>query len=443
MKRERANLAAQMDAERTALTRVLDCSTTPWTPGHCARRQNAELRDRRHAAANRLVTLEAALETNRVLPVDDERLLRELDDRIDGLEADLEYVAEARAEAAADGGSVASASPSEPTTNPTNPTNPTTNPTNPTTTRGGDAGPTGLIDKIAGMDGREARTALQVALDKVVELRVQERAGQSRVAELEIQLGDAQSAIEEMESGARMKEMDYDRRVTELQREHSRKEAYLMRLTEAAAATGGDGCRRGYLPRAAHPGLWPRHPRRAGPVVASRAQGAANRGAVHAGRGARGTEPGPQTSGRGSARGARGDGSGGSGFGAATGERRARQQVAQRAGGATLRRAPEGRSRVADEPGAFPGRYGGDGARGVGSGVALSRAPRRGCRSGRICRGRPGVRRPGRGEGRRRWRWRRRGCFRVGIRAPGVARRDGKRRLGWRTRGEGKGQRYL
>ena len=88
------------------------------------------------------------------------------------------------------------------------------------------------------MDGREARTALQVALDKVVDLRVQERAGQStRVAELEIQLGDAQSAIEEMESGLRMKEMDYDRRVTELQREHSRKEAYLMRLTEAAAAT--------------------------------------------------------------------------------------------------------------------------------------------------------------------------------------------------------------
>ena len=122
---------------------------------------------------------------------------------------------------------------------------------------------------------------------------------------------------------------------------------------------GDDGCRRGYLPRAAHPGLWPRHPRRAGPVVASRAQGAANRGAVHAGRGARGTEPGPQTSGRGSARGARGDGSVRSGFGAATGERRARQQVAQRAGGATLRRAPEGRSRVADEPDAFPGRYGG------------------------------------------------------------------------------------
>ena len=165
--------------------------------------------------------------------MDDERLLRELDDGIDGVEADLEYVAEAQAEAAADGGPSLRRRGQDDQWEP----KPMAPPTNPTTTRGGDAGPTGLIDKIAGMDGREARTALQVALDKVVELRVQERAGHSRVAELEIQLGDAQSAIEEMESGLRMKEMDYDRRVTELQREHSRKEAYLMRLTEAAATT--------------------------------------------------------------------------------------------------------------------------------------------------------------------------------------------------------------
>ena len=228
LKRERAR--AQMDAERAALTRVLDSLDDAVDAGDVTPGKAAELRDRRHAAANRLVTLEAALETNRVLPVDDERLLRELDDRIDGVEADLEYVAEAQAQARADGGSIASDwSPSDTTTNHQT-MNPTMNPTE---------GAMKLIDKIAGMDGREARTALQVALDKVVELRVQERAGQSRMAELEIQLGDAQSAIEEMESGLRMKEMDYDRRVTELQREHSRKEAYLMRLTEAAAAADG------------------------------------------------------------------------------------------------------------------------------------------------------------------------------------------------------------
>ena len=231
LKRERAR--AQMDAERAALTCVLDSLDDAVDAGEITPGKAAELRDRRHAAANRLVTLEAALETNRVLPVDDERLLRELDDRIDGVEADLEYVAEAEAQARADGGSVASTSETFETTT----DHRTMIPTNPTTIRR--AGSHKLIDKIAGMDGREARTALQVALDKVVELRVQERAGHSRVAELEIQLGDAQSAIEEMESGLRMKEMDYDRRVTELQREHSRKEAYLMRLTEAAAAADG------------------------------------------------------------------------------------------------------------------------------------------------------------------------------------------------------------
>ena len=212
MKRERTR--SQMEAERQALTKVLDSLDEAVDAGDITPGKVAELRDRRRAAANRLATLHNSLATGSVLPLDDERLLRELEDRIDGMDADLEYVSEALADATREGdvGYGDKASVSAPANAPV------------------------LIDKIAGMDGREARTALQVALDKVVELRVQERTGQSRLAELEMQLGDAQSAIEEMESGLRMKEMDYDRRVTELQREHSRKEAYLMRLTEAAAA---------------------------------------------------------------------------------------------------------------------------------------------------------------------------------------------------------------
>ena len=211
LKRERTR--SQMEAERQALTKVLDSLDDAVDAGDITPGKVAELRDRRRAAANRLATLHNSLATGSVLPLDDERLLRELEDRIDGMDADLEYVSEALADATREDnvgyGDKASVAP---------------------------ANAPVLIDKIAGMDGREARTALQVALDKVVELRVQERTGQSRLAELEMQLGDAQSAIEEMESGLRMKEMDYDRRVTELQREHSRKEAYLMRLTEAAAA---------------------------------------------------------------------------------------------------------------------------------------------------------------------------------------------------------------
>ena len=55
-------------------------------------------------------------------------------------------------------------------------------------------------------------------------------------ARLEMQLGDAQRAIEEMESASRMREMEFDRRVTELRLEHGRREAALLSLSERAAA---------------------------------------------------------------------------------------------------------------------------------------------------------------------------------------------------------------
>jgi hypothetical protein len=75
-------------------------------------------------------------------------------------------------------------------------------------------------------------------------------------ARLEMQLGDAQRAIEEMESASRMREMEFDRRVTELRLEHGRREAALLSLSErrmnaaedererTAGAAGGDDSRR-------------------------------------------------------------------------------------------------------------------------------------------------------------------------------------------------------
>lgn len=153
LKRERTR--SQMEAERQALTKVLDSLDDAVDAGDITPGKIAELRDRRRAAANRLATLHNSLATGSVLPLDDERLLRELEDRIDGMDADLEYVSEALADATREDnvgyGDKASVAP---------------------------ANAPVLIDKIAGMDGREARTALQVALDKVVELRVQERTGQ-------------------------------------------------------------------------------------------------------------------------------------------------------------------------------------------------------------------------------------------------------------------------
>jgi hypothetical protein len=86
------------------------------------------------------------------------------------------------------------------------------------------------------MAGAELASALSVALDEVVATKLREREKDSRAAELEVQLSDAQCAIEEMERGLRAREMDYDRRVVELQRRHSKKEAYLMRMTNAVTA---------------------------------------------------------------------------------------------------------------------------------------------------------------------------------------------------------------
>ena len=51
-----------------------------------------------------------------------------------------------------------------------------------------------------------------------------------------MQLGDAQRAIEEMESASRAREMEFDRRVTELRLEHGRREAALLSLSEKARA---------------------------------------------------------------------------------------------------------------------------------------------------------------------------------------------------------------
>ena len=94
----------------------------------------------------------------------------------------------------------------------------------------------GANSRVSRFASAEARAAVAVALERVVAAQTREREKDAKAAELEMQLGDAQSAIEEMENATRMREMDYDRRVTELRREHSEKEAYLMKLSERVAA---------------------------------------------------------------------------------------------------------------------------------------------------------------------------------------------------------------
>ena len=100
-----------------------------------------------------------------------------------------------------------------------------------------------------------ARVAASAAMDRAVRAGLAQSETAAAAARLEMQLGDAQRAIEEMESASRMREMEFDRRVTELRLEHGRREAALLSLSERAAtaedererlagATGGDDSRR-------------------------------------------------------------------------------------------------------------------------------------------------------------------------------------------------------
>jgi chromosome segregation ATPase len=218
LERDHDELVAVLDGLDDALGAIERLGDAA-SPAELARAE--ELRDRRRAAASRTASLESKIASGRVLPEEDERALRELEDRIDGLDAEAEYVAASLADALRDRDAAARPGAARKKGSP-----------------GGGGGAADLSrfgDAVAELGSAEARAALSVALDKVVSLQLHERDGQSRAAELEMQLSDAQSAIEEMESGLRMKEMEYDRRVTELQREHSRKEAYLLKLSNAAA----------------------------------------------------------------------------------------------------------------------------------------------------------------------------------------------------------------
>jgi len=80
-----------------------------------------------------------------------------------------------------------------------------------------------------------ARAAAAAAMERVVRVGLAKNETAAAAARLEMQLGDAQRAIEEMEKESRMREMEFDRRVTELRLEHGRREAALLSLSEKAS----------------------------------------------------------------------------------------------------------------------------------------------------------------------------------------------------------------
>ena len=168
-------VVAQLERERDDLPARWTRSTIAWWVPR-ARRTTA--RDRRAAAANRLATLEDKIASGRVLSSEEERALRELEDRLDSLETEAEYIAAAHGDLASPRAGSGDGETAKDTASGLSP---------------------GASCRVSRFASAEARAAVAVALERVVAAHTREREKDAKAAELEMQLGDAQSAIEEME----------------------------------------------------------------------------------------------------------------------------------------------------------------------------------------------------------------------------------------------------
>jgi len=158
-----------------------------------------------------------------VLSAEDARELRDAEDRADSVDAELDFLAAKLAELAELDRMF---SPNDASVVPFG-------------DERGDRADGGFDDfssLTASMPPAAARVAASAAMDRAVRAGLAQSETAAAAARLEMQLGDAQRAIEEMESASRMREMEFDRRVTELRLEHGRREAALLSLSERAAA---------------------------------------------------------------------------------------------------------------------------------------------------------------------------------------------------------------
>ena len=89
-----------------------------------------------------------------------------------------------------------------------------------------------FVSLINSMRPEQAVAAAAQAMEAVVTVGLASKKLAAAKRSLEAQLADAQRAIEEMEQTSRMREMEYDRRVTMIRLEHGRRETSLMRLGE-------------------------------------------------------------------------------------------------------------------------------------------------------------------------------------------------------------------
>ena len=218
LKRARAEHGVQEEVERTSKAIVgLDARISGLRARDSSEGDFRKLKEERMAAYRRRSELRARLDVGEVLEGEDARLLGDLDDRIDSLEAELEYLDEQAAETERD-------------------------------LRGLDMASQQLQRRVAEGTLEEARGMMSSFMRTMVEVRNKERQDAARLCELELQASERAQAIERAESNLRLKDFEYERRVTELQKDHAHKVQDLLSQLAVAQQEQDDAAGPGQAP---------------------------------------------------------------------------------------------------------------------------------------------------------------------------------------------------
>ncbi|BBN17879.1 hypothetical protein Mp_7g17660 [Marchantia polymorpha subsp. ruderalis] len=84
---------------------------------------------------------------------------------------------------------------------------------------------------------QEAKVVLKKYLEKFVDIKDKQRQEAKLVANLELQLKEKTHALAEAESNSRLKELEFDRRLTELHSQHAKEVQYLLKQVETVSVT--------------------------------------------------------------------------------------------------------------------------------------------------------------------------------------------------------------
>ena len=228
LKRARAEHGVQEEVERTSKAIVgLDARISGLRARDSSEGDFRKLKEERMAAYRRRSELRARLDVGEILEGEDARLLGDLDDRIDSLEAELEYLDEQAAETERD-------------------------------LRGLDVASQQLQRRVAEGTLEEARGMMSSFMRTMVEVRNKERQDAARLCELELQASERAQAIERAESNLRLKDFEYERRVTELQKDHAHKVQDLLSQLAVAQQEQDNAVEPGQAPGSAGEGTPPR-----------------------------------------------------------------------------------------------------------------------------------------------------------------------------------------